>query len=109
LGSLFAIDGFAHRDRFEHLGAQNFSFRSGSAANRRLLALADDGRRLAGIRRMWHFSWGDQMWAALTDTKSAALRIGGYSRTGPEGASQSMPPAAECRPLNRPVHIQGPA
>jgi len=42
----------------------------------------------------WHFSWGDQMWAALTDIQGARIRIGGYPER-PEGAVPIHAPAAE--------------
>lgn len=73
-GSLFDdVTALAHRDRFENLDAENFSFSDQEArANRRLLhwLMAEEG--FAGHPdEWWHFSWGDQMWAALTGAASA--------------------------------------
>jgi D-alanyl-D-alanine dipeptidase len=69
MGSLFDdVTALANRDRFENLAAGNFSFSDQEAqANRRLLhwLMAEQG--FAGHPdEWWHFSWGDQMWAALT-------------------------------------------
>jgi len=69
MGSLFDdVTELAHRDRFENLDANNFSFSDGEArSNRRLLhwLMAEQG--FAGHPdEWWHFSWGDQMWAALS-------------------------------------------
>ena len=74
MGSLFDdATALAHRDRFEHLAAENFSFSDQEArANRRLLhwLMAEEG--FAGHPdEWWHFSWGDQMWAALTGASAA--------------------------------------
>ena len=74
MGSLFDdVTQLAHRDRFENLDAQNFSFSDQEArANRRLLhwLMAEQG--FAGHPdEWWHFSWGDQMWAALTGEPAA--------------------------------------
>jgi len=74
MGSLFDdVTALAHRDRFERLDADNFSFSDREArANRRLLhwLMAEEG--FAGHPdEWWHFSWGDQMWAALTGAASA--------------------------------------
>jgi len=74
MGSLFDdVTALAHRDRFEHLAAENFSFSDQEAqANRRLLhwLMAEEG--FAGHPdEWWHFSWGDQMWAALTGAPAA--------------------------------------
>jgi len=74
MGSLFDdATALAHRDRFEHLGAENFSFSDQEArANRRLLhwLMVEEG--FAGHPdEWWHFSWGDQMWAALTGASAA--------------------------------------
>ena len=74
MGSLFDdVTALAHRDRFEALDADNFSFSDQEAcANRRLLhwLMADEG--FAGHPdEWWHFSWGDQLWAALTGAPSA--------------------------------------
>jgi D-alanyl-D-alanine dipeptidase len=74
MGSLFDdVTRLAHRDRFEQPDAENFSFSDQeSRANRRLLhwLMAEEG--FAGHPdEWWHFSWGDQMWAALTDAPAA--------------------------------------
>jgi D-alanyl-D-alanine dipeptidase len=74
MGSLFDdVTQLAHRDRFENLTAGNFSFSDQEArANRRLLhwLMAEEG--FAGHPdEWWHFSWGDQMWAALTGAADA--------------------------------------
>ena len=74
MGSLFDdVTALANRDRFENLSAENFSFSDQEAqANRRLLhwLMVDEG--FAGHPdEWWHFSWGDQMWAALTGAAQA--------------------------------------
>ena len=74
MGSLFDdATALAHRDRFENLEAGKFSFSDQEArANRRLLhwLMAEQG--FAGHPdEWWHFSWGDQMWAALTGAPAA--------------------------------------
>ncbi len=74
MGSLFDdVTALAHRDRFETLAPENFSFSDQEArANRRLLhwLMVEEG--FAGHPdEWWHFSWGDQMWAALTGTPAA--------------------------------------
>ena len=74
MGSLFDdVTALAHRDRFEQLATDNFSFSDQEArANRRLLhwLMVEEG--FAGPPdEWWHFSWGDQMWAALTGAPSA--------------------------------------
>jgi D-alanyl-D-alanine dipeptidase len=74
MGSLFDdVTALANRDRFENSGADNASFSDLEArANRRLLhwLMVDEG--FAGHPdEWWHFSWGDQMWAALTGAAAA--------------------------------------
>jgi D-alanyl-D-alanine dipeptidase len=74
MGSLFDdVTALAHRDRFEQLAAENFSFSDQEArANRRLLHWLMTEEGFAGHPdEWWHFSWGDQMWAALTGAPSA--------------------------------------
>ncbi len=74
MGSLFDdVTGLAHRDRFEELAAENFSFSDSEArANRRLLHWLMIEEGFAGHPdEWWHFSWGDQMWAALTGAPAA--------------------------------------
>lgn len=74
MGSLFDdVTALAHRDRFENLGAEAFSFSDEEArASRRLLhwLMVEEG--FAGHPdEWWHFSWGDQLWAALTGAPAA--------------------------------------
>lgn len=74
MGSLFDdVTALANRDRFEQLSAENFSFSDQEAqANRRLLhwLMVEEG--FAGHPdEWWHFSWGDQMWAAFTGADAA--------------------------------------
>jgi D-alanyl-D-alanine dipeptidase len=74
MGSLFDdVTPLAHRDRFENLEAGNFSFSDQEArANRRLLHWLMTEENFAGHPdEWWHFSWGDQMWAALTGAPAA--------------------------------------
>jgi D-alanyl-D-alanine dipeptidase len=94
MGSLFDdVTGLAHSDRFEQLPCENFSFSDQEArANRRLLhwLMAEQG--FAGHPdEWWHFSWGDQMWAALTDAQAAHYGL---------AAIPAPAPAAE-PPLNK--------
>jgi D-alanyl-D-alanine dipeptidase len=74
MGSLFDdVTPLAHRDRFEALDGDSFSFSDREAqANRRLLhwLMVEEG--FAGHPdEWWHFSWGDQLWAALTGAHHA--------------------------------------
>ena len=74
MGSLFDdVTALAHRDRFEALDADHFSFSDLEAqANRRLLHWLMIEEGFAGHPdEWWHFSWGDQMWAALTGAPAA--------------------------------------
>jgi D-alanyl-D-alanine dipeptidase len=74
MGSLFDdVTKLAGRDRFESLAADNFSFSDQEArANRRLLHWLMTEEDFAGHPdEWWHFSWGDQMWAALTSASEA--------------------------------------
>ncbi|HEU0095165.1 MAG TPA: M15 family metallopeptidase [Rhizomicrobium sp.] len=74
MGSLFDdVTALANRDRFENLDADNFSFSDQEAqANRRLLHWLMVEAGFAGHPdEWWHFSWGDQMWAALTGARHA--------------------------------------
>jgi D-alanyl-D-alanine dipeptidase len=74
MGSLFDdVTALAHRDRFENLSPENFSFSDQEAqANRRLLHWLMAEENFAGHPdEWWHFSWGDQMWAALTGAPAA--------------------------------------
>jgi len=76
MGSIFDdVTALAHRDHFEKSGAAapSLSYSDEEArANRRLLhwVMADAG--FAGHPdEWWHFSWGDQLWSALTDSPAA--------------------------------------
>jgi len=74
MGSIFDdATALAHRDRFESLRDDALSFSDEEArANRRLLhwLMVEEG--FAGHPdEWWHFSWGDQMWAALTGAGAA--------------------------------------
>jgi D-alanyl-D-alanine dipeptidase len=74
MGSLFDdVTALANRDRFEHLPPGRFSFSDEEArANRRLLhGLMTEEGFAAHPDEWWHFSWGDQMWAALTGAPHA--------------------------------------
>lgn len=74
MGSIFDdVTERAHRDHFEKLDSATLSFSDDEArANRRLLhwVMAEAG--FAGHPdEWWHFSWGDQLWAALSDAPAA--------------------------------------
>jgi D-alanyl-D-alanine dipeptidase len=89
MGSIFDdATALAHRDRFENLSDAAMSFSDEEArANRRLLhwVMADEG--FAGHPdEWWHFSWGDQMWAALTGARAAHY---GLAPSGLAGARTS--------------------
>jgi D-alanyl-D-alanine dipeptidase len=74
MGSLFDdVTALAARDRFESLAPDNFSFSDQEAqANRRLLHWLMTEEGFAGHPdEWWHFSWGDQLWAALTGAPAA--------------------------------------
>jgi len=74
MGSLFDdATALAARDRFESLPTDNFSFSDQEAqANRRLLHWLMTEEDFAGHpEEWWHFSWGDQLWAALTNAEAA--------------------------------------
>jgi D-alanyl-D-alanine dipeptidase len=74
MGSLFDdATALAHRDRFENLAVGGFSFSDEEArANRRLLHWLMTEEGFAGHPdEWWHFSWGDQLWAALTGAPAA--------------------------------------
>jgi D-alanyl-D-alanine dipeptidase len=90
MGSLFDdVTALAHRDRFESLSPENFSFSDQEArANRRLLhwLMAEEG--FAGHPdEWWHFSWGDQMWAALTGAASAHYGLASIPGQAPDGGA----------------------
>jgi zinc D-Ala-D-Ala dipeptidase len=91
MGSLFDdVTSLAHRDRFENLDPGNFSFSDQEArANRRLLHWLMIEEGFAGHPdEWWHFSWGDQMWAALTGAHAAHYGLA----VVPEEAPASEPP-----------------
>jgi zinc D-Ala-D-Ala dipeptidase len=74
MGSIFDdVTALAHRDHFERVDSTLPSFSDDEArANRRLLhwAMAEAG--FAGHPdEWWHYSWGDQLWAALSDVPAA--------------------------------------
>ena len=74
MGSLFDdATRLSARDRFESLAPDNFSFSDQEArANRRLLHWLMTEEGFAGHpEEWWHFSWGDQLWAALTNSSHA--------------------------------------
>ncbi|HEY4940998.1 MAG TPA: M15 family metallopeptidase [Rhizomicrobium sp.] len=74
MGSIFDdATELAHRDRFETLRDDTMSFSDEEArANRRLLHWVMAEEDFAGHPdEWWHFSWGDQMWAALTGAHAA--------------------------------------
>lgn len=69
MGSLFDdVTGIAHRDRFETASTHAISYSDEEArANRRLLHWLMSEAGFAGHpNEWWHFSWGDQLWAAFT-------------------------------------------
>lgn len=74
MGSIFDdATALAHGDRFENLDADAMSFSDEEArANRRLLHWVMVQEDFAGHPdEWWHFSWGDQLWAALTGAHAA--------------------------------------
>lgn len=74
MGSIFDdVTGIAHRDHFEIESAAEPSYSDEEArANRRLLHWVMSDAGFAGHPdEWWHFSWGDQLWSALTGTASA--------------------------------------
>jgi D-alanyl-D-alanine dipeptidase len=74
MGSIFDdVTELAHRDRFEGTASRALSFSDDEArANRRLLHWAMVEAGFAGHPdEWWHFSWGDQLWSALTGADSA--------------------------------------
>ncbi len=74
MGSIFDdATALAHRDRFETLDDATLSFSDEEArANRRLLHWVMAEEDFAGHPdEWWHFSWGDQLWAALTGADAA--------------------------------------
>ena len=74
MGSIFDdVTELAHRDRFERMADSVLSFSDAEArANRRLLhwTMTDAGFE-GHPDEWWHFSWGDQLWAALAGADTA--------------------------------------
>lgn len=73
MGSLFDdVTEIAHRDRFEGLPSHTISHSDEEArANRRLLHWVMIEEGFAGHpNEWWHFSWGDQLWAAFTGSRA---------------------------------------
>jgi zinc D-Ala-D-Ala dipeptidase len=82
MGSLFDdATALAARDRFESLSSDNFSFSDQEArANRRLLHWLMTEEGFAGHpEEWWHFSWGDQLWAAITNAPAAHYGLASVS------------------------------
>lgn len=74
MGSIFDdATPLSHRDRFETLTDDVLSFSDEEArANRRLLHWLMIEEGFAGHPdEWWHYSWGDQLWAALTGAEAA--------------------------------------
>jgi D-alanyl-D-alanine dipeptidase len=74
MGSVFDdVTALAHLDRFEKNDAADFSFSHDEArANRRLLFWLMTEAGFSGHpNEWWHYSYGDQMWAAKTGVASA--------------------------------------
>jgi D-alanyl-D-alanine dipeptidase len=74
MGSIFDdVTPLAHRDHFEKGDASAMSFSDEEArANRRLLHWAMSDAGFAGHPdEWWHFSWGDQLWSALSESPAA--------------------------------------
>jgi D-alanyl-D-alanine dipeptidase len=74
MGSLFDdVTEIAHRDHFEHTRSDTISFSDEEArANRRLLHWVMSEAGFAGHPdEWWHFSYGDQLWSALTGAPAA--------------------------------------
>ena len=74
MGSIFDdVTELAHRDHFENVRSASPSFSDEEArANRRLLHWVMVEAGFAGHPdEWWHFSWGDQLWAALTGAPAA--------------------------------------
>jgi zinc D-Ala-D-Ala dipeptidase len=74
MGSLFDdVTEIAHRDHFEVAAAPHLSFSDEEArSNRRLLhwLMAEEGF-CGHCEEWWHFSWGDQMWSAVSGQGTA--------------------------------------
>ena len=73
MGSIFDDpSALSHRDRFETPGSVACVSDEEARANRRLLhwVMAEEGF-IGHPDEWWHFSWGDQLWASLTDAPAA--------------------------------------
>jgi D-alanyl-D-alanine dipeptidase len=84
MGSLFDdATEIAHRDHFESRGDAMCFSDAEARANRRLLHWAMNNQGFSGhAEEWWHFSWGDQMWAAEKGMAAA------YYGPAEEGSSQ---------------------
>ncbi|MGZ5935694.1 MAG: M15 family metallopeptidase [Rhizomicrobium sp.] len=74
MGSIFDdVTDLAHRDRFETPSSKAISFSDEEArCNRRLLHwVMTDAGFTGHPDEWWHFSWGDQLWAALANAQAA--------------------------------------
>jgi D-alanyl-D-alanine dipeptidase len=73
MGSLFDdVTEIAHRDHFERKAPAMCFSDNEARANRRLLHWVMTEQGFSGhAEEWWHFSWGDQMWAAVTEEKGA--------------------------------------
>ncbi|HEX2590382.1 MAG TPA: M15 family metallopeptidase [Rhizomicrobium sp.] len=73
MGSIFDdATPLAHRDRFETSGADLAFSDEEARANRRLLHWVMTADSFTGHPdEWWHFSWGDQLWAALSGAGAA--------------------------------------
>jgi D-alanyl-D-alanine dipeptidase len=76
MGSMFDdATELAHRDRFESVEGVAFSDEE-ARANRRLLHWVMTEEGFAGHPdEWWHFSWGDQLWAAITGAPAAVYGL----------------------------------
>lgn len=82
MGSIFDdVTELAHRDHFEKSGATVWAFSDEEAcANRRLLHWIMTDAGFAGHPdEWWHYSWGDQLWCALTDRPAAHYGLAAVS------------------------------
>jgi D-alanyl-D-alanine dipeptidase len=74
MGSIFDdATEIAHRDHFERASDADLCFSDDEArANRRLLHWSMTAEGFVGHpEEWWHFSWGDQLWSALSGTSPA--------------------------------------
>jgi zinc D-Ala-D-Ala dipeptidase len=77
MGSIFDdVTDLAHRDRFESENAEMRFSDEEARANRRLLHWAMNEEGFEGHPdEWWHFSYGDQLWAALSGAPAAAYGL----------------------------------